>query len=294
MLARQGAGLWAGHGPARPGLGVIATDPVEESERAPARVTTRSHLRFAGALGVGAVAVLGVLQSAIGAFNPRPIVSVLIVAAVFFAGLWAQRIASRRAARTAAAERATQLREILGVWPPEALPNVDTLRLGVYPLRRDVDAQAPYVPRAIDEPLRAALHEGCVALVHGPARSGKSRTALEAISAARPGARVLAPRGRRALAELLALDPPIDLGDVDTIVWLDGLERFAGTMDSLSLEGLMDLAHEFDRRHDGPRQRLDAAAGCQRRSRRDGARGGGAGARVRAARGAGVRRTGGG
>ena len=55
---------------------------------------------------------------------------------------------------------------------------------------------------------------------------------------------MLAPRGRRALAELLALDPPIDLGDVDTIVWLDGLERFAGTMDSLSLEGLMDLTHK--------------------------------------------------
>ncbi len=205
--------------------------------------STRRQLRWAGALGVGAVAVLGVLQSVIDKFNPRPIVSVLIVVAVFFAGLLAQRIGSRRTARAGAAARDARLRELLGIWPAETLPEVDMLRLGVYPLRRDADPAAPYVPRASDAPLRAALGEGCVALVHGPARSGKSRTALEALRAARPGARILAPRGREALAELLALDPPIDLGDADTVVWLDGLERFAGTLDALSLDGLVALAH---------------------------------------------------
>jgi len=222
---------------------MTATDAVDDDSPRPARVTTRRHLRWAGALGVGAVAVLGVLQSAISAFNPRPIMSVLIVAAVFFAGLWAQRIASRRTARATAAARESQLREILGVWPPEELPDIDALRLGVYPVRRDVAPQAPYVERAADAPLRAALGDGCVALVHGPARSGKSRTALEALRAARPGARILAPRGRHALTELLALDPPIDLGDVDTVVWLDGLERFVGTIDTLSLDGLVAMTH---------------------------------------------------
>src|SRR5262249_61047331 len=88
---------------------------------------------------------------------------------------------------------------------------------------------------------RGALGGGGGARVHGRARSGKSRTALEALRAARPGARILAPRGRRALMELLSLDPPIDLGDVDTVVWLDGLERFAGTIDALSLDGLVAM-----------------------------------------------------
>jgi hypothetical protein len=222
---------------------MTATDAIDDPQGRPTRVATRRELRWAGALGVGAVAVLGVLQSAIDKFSPRPVVSVLIVAAVFFAGLLAQRIAGRRAARTTAAAREAQLREMLGVWPPEELPEADALRLGVYPVRRDADPAAPYVPRAADAPLRAALRDGCVALVHGPARSGKSRTALEALRAARPGARILAPRGRRALSELLALDPPIDLGDVDVVVWLDGLDRFAGTMDALSLDGLAAITH---------------------------------------------------
>jgi hypothetical protein len=217
------------------------TDAVDDSSSRPARVTTRRHVGLAGALGVGAVAVLGVLQGAIGAFNPRPSVSVLIVAAVFCAGLWAQRIASRRNARVTAAAREAQLREILGSWPPEELPACDALRLGVYPLRRDADPDGPYVDRAVDPALRAAIAEGGVVLLHGPARSGKSRTAIEALCAARPGARLLAPRGRHALTELLALDPPIDLGEVKTVVWLDALERFAGTIDALSLDGLQAL-----------------------------------------------------
>ncbi len=219
----------------------MTDDAVDDPDAPGTATSTGRHVFRAGTLAAGAVIVLQLLQQTIGAFDPRPVVSVLIVVAVFFTGLVAQRVGARRAQRAAVAARDAQLRQILGVWPPEELPKVDALRLGVFPARRDLDGSAPYVPRTVDEPLRAALVAGSVVLVYGPPRSGKSRTALEAITAARPGARVLAPRGSKAMGELLALDPPVDLGEVDSVVWLDGLDRYAGTMDALSLDGLAAL-----------------------------------------------------
>ena len=192
------------------------------------------------------------MQQTIGAFDPRPVVSVLIVVAVFFAGLSATRLSTRNATREAVHRRGAELRRILGVWPAEALPastspgrgteSVDAVRLGVFPARRDVNPARPYVDRLVDDPLRAALKApGAVVLVFGAPRSGKSRTALEAACAALPGARLLAPRGPRALTDLLALSPPIDLGDVPTVVWLDDLERYAGSVDAATLDQLQDL-----------------------------------------------------
>ena len=40
---------------------------------------------------------------------------------------------------------------------------------------------------------------------------------------------------------LLALSPPIDLGNVTTVVWLDDLERYAGSVDAVTLDQLQDL-----------------------------------------------------
>ena len=55
------------------------------------------------------------------------------------------------------------------------------------------------------------------------------------------GRTILAPRGPHALTDLLALSPPIDLGNVTTVVWLDDLERYAGSVDAVTLDQLQDL-----------------------------------------------------
>jgi hypothetical protein len=183
-----------------------------------------------------AVGVLQLLQQSIGAFNPRPVMYVLIGATVFFAGLAAERVRVRRSENASA----QQLKRLLVVWPPRPLRRDDGLWLGVFPPRRDLDGDAPYVARRIDEDLRDALEPGAVVLVRGPSRSGKSRTAFEAVLEAADEASVVAPRGPDALAELLAFDPPLEVGG-PRMVWLDGVERYAEMLDPSTLDELQLL-----------------------------------------------------
>lgn len=184
-----------------------------------------------------AVAILQVLQQTIGAFNPRPAIYVLVIAAVFLAGLARERQRVRRRENDTAA----RLHRLLVVWPPRPLRDLDRLWLGAFPTRRDVDPDAPYVARTIDAELRAALVAGAVVLVCGPPRAGKSRTALEAAGSALSETQVIVPRGPDALSELLTFDPPLDLGGGERIVWLDGLERYAEILDACTLDELQTL-----------------------------------------------------
>lgn len=69
-------------------------------------------------------------------------------------------------------------------------------------------------------------------LVVGPARSGKSRSAFEALKRALPGAGLLIPENGAGLKVLFArpaeeLLPGFEAG----VVWLDGLERFLAAVD---------------------------------------------------------------
>jgi hypothetical protein len=189
------------------------------------------------AVGTAAIAVLGVLQQAIGAFDPRPAMSATIVAAVALASFVTKRLGDRRREDREAAE----LRRLLVVWPPRPLGEVDPVHLSAFPARRDLGTQLPYVPRGVDVGLRAALQPGSVVLLHGPPFSGKTRTAYEVASVALPGALVIAPRSPDALAGLLALDPPIDAGQPDRVVWLDDLARFASLLDPATLEETRSL-----------------------------------------------------
>lgn len=184
-----------------------------------------------------AVAILQVLQQAIGAFNPRPAIYGLVIAAVFLAGLARERQRVRRRQNDTAA----RLHRLLVIWPPRPLRDLDRLWLGTFPARRDVDPAAPYVERDGDEQLRAALRAGAVVLVCGPPRAGKSRTAVEATASALSEAQVIAPRGPDALSELLSFEPPLDLGAGERIVWLDDLERYAEILDACTLDELQAL-----------------------------------------------------
>jgi len=203
--------------------------------------TTGRGVARAGARGVAvvtaAIAVLGVLQQAIGAFDPRPSVSATIVAAVAFASFVTKRLGDRRREEREAAE----LRRLLVVWPPRPLAEIDPVHLSAFPARRDLGPDLPYVPRDLDGDLRDALQPGGFVLLLGPPLAGKTRTAHEAGSVALAAAPVIAPRSPDALADLLALDPPIDAGQHDRVVWLDDLARFASMLDPATVEEIRSL-----------------------------------------------------
>ena len=184
-----------------------------------------------------ALALLQLLQQTIGAFNPRPVMSVLLVVAVFAATFVTKRLQEQRAEAVGRAREA----RLLEVSPRRPVRDCDRTALGVLPERRDIAPGAPYVPRALDAQVRAAIEPGAVVLLFGPHAAGSSRTGIEAVAAAVPDAPIIAPRGPAALEELLALDPPLDLGGGPRIVWLDGLERYAEMLDGTTLDELKAL-----------------------------------------------------
>lgn len=83
-----------------------------------------------------------------------------------------------------------------------------------------------YVPRdVVDERLRQRLARAGFVLVTGPSAAGKSRAAYEAVQAAVPGHRLIAPDGRKYLAA--ALDRFAQ--ERRCVLWLDDIERFTGS-----------------------------------------------------------------
>jgi hypothetical protein len=188
------------------------------------------------------VVVLQVLQQSIGAFNPTPVISDLIVVAAFFAGLAAARAGSRRALSAAFEARNRTLRRLVGVWPAPQVGQADPIRLGVLPARREFGPKPPYVSRRIDRDLRAALLDGDIVVVLGDARAGASRTAFEAALHELKEAPVVAPRSASALSELLALDPPLKLSADHALVWLDGIDRYIEAIDATTLGMLQEIA----------------------------------------------------
>ena len=127
------------------------------------------------AVGTAAIAILGVLQQAIGAFDPRPSMS-------------ARRSWPRSPSRASCTKRlgdrrredreAAELRRQLVVWPPRPLSEVDPVHLGAFPRAATLGAEPP---------LRAA-HAGC--------RTGAARSS-RAASCSCTGRRSRARRARR-------------------------------------------------------------------------------------------------
>jgi hypothetical protein len=105
-------------------------------------------------------------------------------------------------------------REALLALPLSRVRDVDPVALGLA-------SAAPYVPRDIDDDLRARLLDSSV-VVSGPPGSGRSRTAFEAVRAAHADAEFAVPVDARALRELLERG----LLGMYVVVWLDDAVRF--------------------------------------------------------------------
>ena len=100
--------------------------------------------------------------------------------------------------------------------------------------------------------LKAAISPSAPVLLVGPARAGKSRTALEAARRAWGRASMIAPRNGEALTSLLTLDPKLAFGRrPKRVLWLDGLSRYIkaldpGVLDELANAGVAVVATARD------------------------------------------------
>ncbi len=108
----------------------------------------------------------------------------------------------------------------------------DPVRLGVHesaelgrPQDENTADRVPaYILREVDEKLRQRLSAAGFVLVTGQSSAGKTRTAYEALQAAVPGHRLIAPDSKRHLAAAIA---PFER-ERRCVLWLDDLERFVG------------------------------------------------------------------
>jgi hypothetical protein len=182
--------------------------------------------RGRGIVGVAgaAVAISGALAlapTAISKFDLRQIAYLLLVLALASIGLFAQRITSlaHRMQREQAAEAA------LVRWPASPTAEVNVFDVGVFPPISGT-SNPRYIERDVDHRLVIALQSTALVLLHGPARCGKSRTALEVLKSNKPEALLLAPESAERLANLTDEAPELKVGDGGAVLWLDGLERF--------------------------------------------------------------------
>jgi hypothetical protein len=120
-----------------------------------------------------------------------------------------------------AAARGDALARLVRYWPPREARRHEAAVVGVDRHR----FAGPYVQRDADAELDSVLPLGGVVVLTGPAYSGHTRSAFEAILRLYPDRPLVVPRDGPALARLsVERVPRLDL----SIVWLDGLQRFLG------------------------------------------------------------------
>ena len=129
---------------------------------------------IAGFSAAVAVALVQVLQQTVGAFTERPGIKVAIVFAAFFAGFVGARLRERSTAKSTRAAREEHLPTLLAVWPAPRSGDADPSCLGVFPSRRDLPAERPYIERDLDRHggLQPAIVPGALVVVVGEARAG--------------------------------------------------------------------------------------------------------------------------
>ncbi len=182
----------------------------------------------------GAAVVIGLLQLVQAnqdALNLRQPILWLASLLIGVAGLIVDRRTQTTALRRTQRDTDVAMDAALASWPPQRVADADLYDVGVHPPLGGPTGDH-YVPRDGDGRLRDAVAEGGVVLIVGPARSGKSRSAFEALTEALPEAGLLIPEHGARLDDLFG-HPTEELlpGFGAGVVWLDGLERFLPSVD---------------------------------------------------------------
>ncbi|HXO08450.1 MAG TPA: hypothetical protein VN880_10475 [Solirubrobacteraceae bacterium] len=189
--------------------------------------------RTSAAGGAGAAAGLAiatlVLPQLTNIAGPTPLLTLFVTAALALAGACVQRWVAFNGQLGA-------LENALRVWPPRQLKATRMAALGVYPVPSTGDAE--YQPRPEDEKLREALRTSAPVVVHGPARSGKSRALREAACKEFGEIPAIVPVGSDALQWLADHDVDAKLEAPEVCLWLDALDRYFDVLDVPTLETL--------------------------------------------------------
>ncbi|HZM82343.1 MAG TPA: tetratricopeptide repeat protein [Candidatus Limnocylindrales bacterium] len=135
------------------------------------------------------------------------------------------------------------VREMRGSELPR-LSQIPDDAMGPTPTRYSKSKNAPYVGRpAVDTLIRDALDAIAppfpIVLIWGPSKSGKSRTAVEAVRVAfgQTDPLVVIPNGGQSLADLSQMDPPLPIEGTPALVWIDDATvADLGTLSGLVLD----------------------------------------------------------
>ena len=183
-----------------------------------------------------AAAIIGAISGLVAKFFSSvpwwPIFGLALLGIILSTALTATK--ATRSARTEKRKWHTQVRNILILEDLPFVKGADPYSLGVKRGKYSRGSD-PYVERNIDRRLRRSLREATkpypIVIVTGRRLSGKTRSAFEAIRAARPDTRIVAPMGGfDGLKAFIELDPPVDLGNTGSTFWIDEL-----TVDSVDL-----------------------------------------------------------
>jgi hypothetical protein len=157
--------------------------------------------------------------------------------------------------------RRSDLESALLAYPPDLLGTADPSTLGVFaPVTgRSGTASEPQPLGSSHQRLDQALRDSSYVVVRGPIGCGKSRAAAEAASRVWQGVPVLVPFDAEGLRRLQDDEFDIKLipRDRGVCVWLDGLNRFLGVLDTRALtprrrNPAVRLARGLSRRGDYP------------------------------------------
>jgi hypothetical protein len=179
---------------------------------------------------------LQLLESKLDAFHLQDAVALWISIAVGALGLLLSQAHAAASERVEHAAQAAALDRSMASSTPRAVAELDPHDLGV---RRSA-TPGPYVRRDADDRLDDAFGQQASIVLTGPARCGKSRTAVACLRRHAPDAVLLAPEHAAGLRAMLSDDNHEPLRRTiahgpRAVLWLDDLERF---LDGLDLDAL--------------------------------------------------------